>query len=117
MRRTLLAMTLVLPIVISPMSSAHADSDSLLEAYQHAESARTIASLTLNLEIAPIWVPHSDRFWFREQTPLGWRYILVDLGRRTRVPAFDHARLARAISRVVKEEVDADHVPLTDLTF
>jgi hypothetical protein len=85
-----------------------------LEAYQRAEATRAdkIVAHGLNLTVVPIWAPHSDRFWFREQSSDGWRYIAVDPDRHDRQPAFDHAGLARAISQVTQQPVDADHLPL-----
>jgi len=57
-----------------------------LEAYQRAEAGRAdkIVAHVLNLTVVPIWAPHSDRFWFREQSSDGWRYGAVDLDRRDR---------------------------------
>ena len=52
--------------------------------YQRAEAVRPnkIAAQVLNLTIVPIWVPNSNRFWFREQTAQGWHYIAVDPDQR-----------------------------------
>jgi len=85
--------------------------------YQRAEAVRPdkIAAQVLNLTVVPIWVPNSDRFWFREQTAQGWHYVAVDPDHRDKRPAFDHARLAVAISRSTGKSVDAEHLPLDDL--
>jgi dipeptidyl aminopeptidase/acylaminoacyl peptidase len=39
-----------------------------------------------------------DRFWYRNHLKDGFEFILVDPVRRTRAPAFDHDRLAAALS-------------------
>lgn len=94
--------------------AAAAGSGPGLEAYQRAEATRAdkIVAHVLNLTVIPIWAPHGDRFWFREQSSDGWRYVAVDPDRRDRRPAFDHAALARAISQVTRQPVDANHLPL-----
>ena len=83
-----------------------------LAMYQSAERTRgdKILPLALNLSIAPIWVANSDRFWMRLQSPDGWQYLAVDPQRRERRLAFDHARLAAAISDAAGRAVDAKHL-------
>jgi dipeptidyl-peptidase 4 len=101
------------------VGSAPAATDSMLDAYHRAEAVRAdkIAAGALNLALTPVWVPHSDRFWFREQTSQGWRYTAVDPEHRNRGLAFDHARLALAITHVIQKPVDADHLPLGNLVI
>jgi dipeptidyl-peptidase 4 len=90
-----------------------------LAAYRRAESLRgdKVGAQVLNLSLSAVWAPHSDRFWYREQTPLGWRYLAVDPVGREQRPAFDHAGLATAVSKVLAQPVDADHLPLDDLAI
>jgi hypothetical protein len=45
---------------------------------------------------APTWLP-SDRFWYRKSVRGGNAFVLVDPATATK-PAFDHARLAAALS-------------------
>src|SRR5690348_11331185 len=50
--------------------------------------------------IAPHWFHHDTRFWYRNDLRGGAReFILVDAERGTRLPAFDHQRLAAALSK------------------
>jgi dipeptidyl-peptidase-4 len=55
------------------------------------------APLVLHGGVRPTWVG-SDRFWYRNTTAEGTEFVLIDLARNTRTPAFDHARIAAAIS-------------------
>src|SRR5688572_23783137 len=55
------------------------------------------AGLVMNLAEAPVWLP-SGRFWYRTSVPGGNAFVLVDPAAPTKRPAFDHARLATAIS-------------------
>jgi dipeptidyl aminopeptidase/acylaminoacyl peptidase len=85
--------------------------------YQNAERTRgdKILPLALNLSIAPIWVANSDRFWMRLQDADGWQYLAVDPQRRERRLAFDHARLAAAISHATGRAADDKHLAFSDL--
>ncbi|HEX3395126.1 MAG TPA: DPP IV N-terminal domain-containing protein [Steroidobacteraceae bacterium] len=83
-----------------------------LEMYQRAERTRAgkILPLALNLSIAPVWTGSRDRFWYRLQAADGWQYLAVDpQGRETR-EAFDHVRLAAAVSQASGQSVDAKHL-------
>src|SRR5262249_38829414 len=44
-------------------------------------------------------------------------FILVDAAKATRGPAFDHARLAQAISKATAVEVQADALPFDTIEF
>ena len=50
--------------------------------------------------VRPNWLP-DERFWYRVTTPEGSEFVLADPARATRAPAFDHARLAAALSAAV----------------
>ena len=62
--------------------------------------------------VRPTWLP-DDRFWYRITTAEGSEFVLVDAARGTRVSAFDHARLATALSAAAGTTYDAHHLPFT----
>src|SRR5688500_18073852 len=47
--------------------------------------------------VRPTWMA-DERLWYRVTTPQGTEFVLVDPAKGTRVPAFDHAKLAAALS-------------------
>jgi dipeptidyl-peptidase 4 len=55
-----------------------------------------------------------ERFYYRNTTAEGTEFILVDPVHGTRAPAFDHAKLAAALSTASATAVDAHHLPFTD---
>ncbi|MCX7801306.1 MAG: DPP IV N-terminal domain-containing protein, partial [Fimbriimonadales bacterium] len=68
--------------------------------------------------IRPSWLPGGDRFWYRNDLSGGRReFVLVDAPKGRRAPAFDHARLAEALSRRLGREVRADGLPIDALEF
>src|SRR5215475_16150836 len=63
-------------------------------------------------EVSPHWVDKTDRFWYHKVSPKGSEFILVDAGRNTQSPAFDHQKLASALPKPTYSEI-----PATALAF
>lgn len=74
------------------------------------------APLVFGASVRATWLP-DDRFWYRNTTPNGYEFVLIDAARRTRARAFDHARLAAALSVAADTTYDAFHLPFTQLDF
>src|SRR5579862_2879997 len=55
------------------------------------------------------------RFWYRTTTADGNEFVLVDPEKNSRGPAFDHARLAQALSAAAGSAYDAHHLPFTEI--
>jgi dipeptidyl aminopeptidase/acylaminoacyl peptidase len=75
--------------------------------------------LVFKMRIAPHWFDQDNRFWYRNDLPGGAReFILVDAERGTRAPAFDHQKLAAALSKAAGGQVyHADHLPFDEIEF
>jgi dienelactone hydrolase len=84
--------------------------------YERAEKALggSVNSLIFRTGIRPTWLP-DERFWYRVTTAEGSEFILVDTAKGTRAPAFDHAKLAAALSSVTGSKYDAAHLPFTEI--
>jgi dipeptidyl aminopeptidase/acylaminoacyl peptidase len=68
--------------------------------------------------IEPHWLGESPRFWYRNRLPGGAsEYILVDAERNTQGPAFDHTKLAAAISAAADKKYAATDLSLEDIEF
>jgi dipeptidyl-peptidase 4 len=66
--------------------------------------------------VRPTWMP-DDRFWYRVTSAEGSEFLLVDPAKGTREPAFDHAKVAAALSAAAKATYDAHHLPFTQFDF
>ena len=66
--------------------------------------------LVLHGAVRPTWLA-DDRFWYRNVTAQGSEFILVDAARGLRQPAFDHAKVAGALSSASGTTFDAAHLP------
>jgi dipeptidyl aminopeptidase/acylaminoacyl peptidase len=69
--------------------------------------------------ITPRWFGDNARFWYRNDLPGGGKeFIRVDVENGTRVAAFDHARLAAALTKAAgTQEFHADRLPFDTITF
>jgi dipeptidyl-peptidase 4 len=76
-------------------------------------NAQTLVSGT---EVSPRWLD-GDRFWFRGRRPGGHEFVLVDPARGTRGPAFDHDRLAAALSVAADTAYEGGRLPFTEFEF
>jgi dipeptidyl aminopeptidase/acylaminoacyl peptidase len=66
--------------------------------------------------VRPSWLP-GDRFWYRVTTSDGSEFLLVDPAKVTREPAFDHAKLAAALTTAAGTAYDSRHLPFTQFDF
>jgi len=66
--------------------------------------------------IRPNWLP-DDRFWYRVTTLEGSEFVLVDPAKGTRAPAFDHAKVAAALSTAAGRTIDAKNPPFQEIEF
>lgn len=90
-----------------------------LEDYRRAEGflPRNIRRLVSVGDVSPHWIEKSNRFWYRRLGLKGSEFVLVDAEQNTSSPAFDHERLAAALSQVGKPEYSASELPFSELEF
>jgi dipeptidyl-peptidase-4 len=86
--------------------------------YARAEAFLPWNSITLTsgTEVAPRWIG-PDRFWFRGRRMDGHEFVLVDPSKLTRGPAFDHERLAAALSVAADTAYTGRKLPFTEFEF
>ena len=68
--------------------------------------------------VRPHWLPGNQRFWYRNDLGSGTReFVFVDAVAGERRAAFDHARLAAALSKLLKKEITAERLPFDEIGF
>ena len=73
--------------------------------YQRAQGlTKKFQGLVVNAPGPANWIGSSNRFWYRKSVKGGNEYVLVDAEAQTRKPAFDHEKLAAAISKATGTE-------------
>ena len=66
--------------------------------------------------VIPNWLP-GDKFWYRVLTPNGSEFILVDPAKGTKTAAFDHDKLAKAISAATGRSYTASMLPFQTISY
>ncbi len=113
------AVLLATLVTLAPLT-AGAQQPRALTAADYARAERfmsyNVAPLVSGGAVRPTWLA-GDRFWYRNQVPDGFEFVLVDPVARTRRPAFDHAALAATLSRMTDTTWDALHLPFSRFEY
>ena len=88
-----------------------------LEDYQRAEKflPHNARKLVRNDRIEINWIDKSSSFWYRKDLPSGKSFLLFDPASNKIQPAFDHEKLAAAISKELGRKIEAINLPLANL--
>ena len=107
------ALTLVLlPRLLAGQTPAPLPYQFTIEDYARAE--RMLAPTTFPLvsgTVGPTTWLADDRFWYRATTVGGGIFYLVSPAKKSRAPAFDHAKVAAALATATESPVDAARLP------
>ena len=101
--------------VLSPLA-AQVEPAGSLTADDYARAERFLSEqagpLVLRADVRPSWL-EDGRFWYANRIEEGTEYVMVDPARRTRERAFDHARLAAALSEASGEPYEPMTLTIT----
>ncbi len=71
-----------------------------------------------NGEVQHHWINGQDRFWYRRTNAQGAaEFVVVDAATGATTPAFDHARVAAGLSKVLGNPVEASGLPFTSFRY
>lgn len=76
-----------------------------------------IAKLVKNVVVMPQWIGETDRFWYKRDTEDGHEFTEVDAATGRKTPAFDHKRMAAALTSLGVEDVNADSLPFSEFEY
>ena len=107
-----------LSVAGSPAAGQDAPAALTAEDYERAEGrlASHTNPLVLGASVLPVWL-EDGRFWYRNRFEGGTEYVVIDPAAGTRGRAFDHARMAAALSAATGEEYTAFALPWGDLAL
>lgn len=86
--------------------------------YQRAQRflAGNVRHLVFSAGMAD-WIGKTDKFWYAENSSAGKQFIVVDAASNSVHPAFDHQKLAAALSRATGESYSATNLPFEYIEF
>ncbi|HZY87902.1 MAG TPA: DPP IV N-terminal domain-containing protein, partial [Gemmataceae bacterium] len=68
-------------------------------------------------QLTPHWFDDNRRFWYRNDTRVGKEFVVVDAEKGQRAPAFDHEKLAAALSKAAAVKYQADKLPFDSIEY
>src|SRR5437762_4137788 len=101
------------------LASLQSRAQGKLEDYQRAQRFLP-GNLRHSIYVADVsahWIDKTNRFWYHKVSPKGTEVVLVDADHNTAGPAFDHEKLAAALSRSAKKQFSASDLPFEDIEF
>lgn len=109
----------IIALALLFISSSLALAQGTLEDYQRAERflPGNVRHLVYTADVNPHWIEKTNRFWYRKAGMQGTEFILVDAEQNTSGAAFDHERLAAALSRAAKQDYAASALPFSEIEF
>src|SRR5215472_7484005 len=110
---------LVAACVLVPLASTLSQAQGTLQDYQRAQQflPGNLRHIVYLADVNPHWIEKTSRFWYRKSSPGGSEFILVRAEHNTSAPAFDHTRLAEALSHSAKQEYSASDLPFREFEF
>jgi dipeptidyl aminopeptidase/acylaminoacyl peptidase len=110
MRLPLLALLLALPAPLAAQGTA-AD-------FARAEGLRDRLKGTITGAVDQSgWIDSTPRFWYRRSTRAGAEFVVADAETRQKRAAFDHARIASALQRLLRRPVTGEALPFNTIAF
>ena len=86
--------------------------------YERASGLREkFQSLALGIPESATWIEATSRFWYRKSVAGGVEFELVDAATLAKRPAFDHEKLAAALSKAAGAKVEARKLPFREIRF
>lgn len=80
-------------------------------------SPKKLDKMVFSLSVDPHWLKKSNRFWYMYETTEGKKWYIVDPLKNEKKLLFDNDKLAAAITRIVKDPFDAQHLGLDSMRF
>jgi dipeptidyl-peptidase-4 len=90
-----------------------------LETYRRAERllGANLESKVLNVFVRPQWIGGKDEFWYRRELANGAEFVRVDAATGRKQLAFDHKKLALALSHALGRPIEAKNLPLDNMSL
>ncbi|MCK5146110.1 DPP IV N-terminal domain-containing protein [bacterium] len=90
-----------------------------LEDYQRAESMmwKNVDKMIFHTTVTPHWIEKSPDFWYRDHARDGHWFYKVVTKKNTKTRAFDHHRMAVALSDLLDKEIKPGELPFKSIKY
>jgi len=78
-------------------------------------SPKKIEKMVFSTSVDPHWMKNSNRFWYVYESREGKKWVVVDPVKMSKTPMFDNDKLAAALTRIVKDPFDGQHLNIENL--
>jgi dipeptidyl-peptidase-4 len=114
----LVLVTLVLTTLHSSAAQQQDKRKLTAEDYAHAEKflSKFTSPLVFSASVRPNWIAENS-FWYRNTIPEGYEFVLVDTKKKQKKRAFNHKKLASALSQAVGKEYEPFKLPFQSFEF
>ena len=108
----------VLSVALVLSASAPSAAQVTAADYQRAQSLRQqYESAAVSVPDTPAWVGTTHSFYYRRSLANGFEFVLVDADTQRKQRAFDHTRLADALSKASGRTYSGTRLPFNTFTF
>ena len=115
-RPTLLAVTVLILLITGFGSTGYSQGTAV--DYERAGALKTkYEAAAIDIAGTATWIGSSNRFWYRKLSKGITQYIVVDAGSLQKQVAFDHAKIATSLSKLLNNTYKDQDLPLTALRF
>ncbi|MBE3133527.1 MAG: DPP IV N-terminal domain-containing protein, partial [Acidobacteria bacterium] len=105
-------------LVLATLVGAQGPGSDLKADYDRANALRDrVQNKIYNVVETPTWIEKTSKLWYRKSVKGGNEFVLVDAAAPSKGPAFDHEKLAAALSTAAKAKYTAVTLPFTSFTF
>ncbi|MBD3413515.1 MAG: prolyl oligopeptidase family serine peptidase [Candidatus Aminicenantes bacterium] len=87
--------------------------------YQRAESflPQNLRKIAYNMRVSPHWIHETSSFWYKAHTREGKKFWKVNPAQKQKLPAFDHQKLAEALSEQTEKDIASTELPFDHIEF
>ena len=111
--RLVVALSLFLAVAVPVLSQSQSPTGRAFTTADYDKATKKLGAALSGLVVGgtanATWLP-DERFWYTSTRTAGTEIVLVDPEKGTRAPAFDHARVAAALSEVAGESFTAQTI-------
>lgn len=76
-----------------------------------------MSTMVFSTMVDPHFLKNSQQFWYEYKTSSGKNWYLVDPVKATKRLLFDPVKMAVAVTEIVKDPYDAQHLPISSIRF